>query len=155
MNEVTGDIWNYHHDQSWVVVPTNIGWKKHTSENVMGAGVAEQAAQRYPELPYLYGKWCRDRRTRTPVLTAPHLRLILFPVKPLRVAEPWLSWQQPAALGLVMQSILELGKLDYTDDCPVYLPLVGCGNGKLNPGIVVPMLRAVLDDRFTLVHYPA
>lgn len=33
----------------------------------------------------------------------------------------------------------------------VYLPMLGCGRGKLNPRDVYPILKNTLDDRFTLI----
>ena len=56
MQTANGDIWNVEPKDAWIVVPTNVGWKRDGS-NVMGAGLAKQARLKFKQLPYDYGKW--------------------------------------------------------------------------------------------------
>ena len=143
---MTGNIWDASADVA-IVIPTNVGWK-HNGENVMGRGVARQAATRYWALAEGYGYWCKAEGDRLyERVEGDGRRLICFPVKPLAL-NPSMSWQQPADLHLLERSAVALAALSHRS---VWLPLVGCGNGGLNPADVLPILERLLDDRFTLV----
>ena len=85
-----GDLWDYHARGWHVVVTTNIGWDR-SGRNNMGAGMALQAALRWPGLPLWYGLECRKRGAETPVLVRDDVRLVFFPVKPLLEANPELT----------------------------------------------------------------
>lgn len=153
-----GDLWDYA-PTHWLVIPTNIGWTRD-GRNVMGRGVAKQAAERVPALAQWYGELCRRRGAATAVafnrwtISADEVyKLLLFPVKPLNLAAPWLSWQNRADLELIKRST-KLLSLAGTMLTPVALPLVGCGNGGLVQEDVLPILAAQLDDTFTLVELP-
>ncbi len=75
---------------------------------------------------------------------------MLFPVKPLDALEPNMSWRQEANLTLIERSANQLAHLPGED--PVAVPLVGCGNGGLDPADVRPILDLKLKgDRFVLV----
>lgn len=160
------DIWSFG-DDYYKVVPTNLGWRKDGA-NVMGAGVAKQATERYPELAAKYGGICRAIEAGcSPTvagkvsdewkggLIARYQDLILLPVKPLNEEKPWLSWQQEARLDLVTESVRELAIWDDAGflDRHTVLPMVGCGNGKLPPTKVLPILFHFLGERenFTLI----
>lgn len=143
-----GDIWAYEKTHL-IVIPTNIGWKA-SGENVMGRGVAFQAARKYRELPPWYGDQCRKHGAATPVLCYTHAPLILFPVKPLNESRPWISWQSKASLALIRRSAEQLSSL--CPDWDIAIPMVGCGNGGLEMSEVRPILDEFLSDhRFTLV----
>lgn len=142
------DIWGLEKTH-YIVIPTNIGWKA-SGDNVMGRGLALQAAGRHPGFPIWYGLECKEAGPLTPVLVYPIAPLIAFPVKPLDRKSPHLSWQHPATLDLIARSAKQLA--DLTVDRPIAVPLVGCGNGGLSPKDVLPILEQHLSgDRFTLV----
>ena len=143
MRVTRGDIWSP--DFHIIVIPVNIGWTK-TGYNVMGRGVAKQASELYPGLAKWYGSKCRSFMIHTPCLR--YDRLILFPVKPLNVLAPYLSWQGKANLSLIEKSTKDLAEFP---DKEIALPLVGCGNGRLSESDVLPILNMYLDDRFVLV----
>lgn len=147
-----GDIWSYEKTHL-IVIPTNIGWKRGSvGENVMGRGLAIQAAQRYLHLATWYGAECKKGGVATPVLRYPDGPIIVFPVKPLNAAQPWLSWRNRADLKLIERSARELAVLKV--DRPVAVSMVGCGNGGLEMSEVRPILdRHLSDDRFVLVLY--
>lgn len=175
MREVTGSIVTMHREGSWVVVPTNIGWKKDLT-NVMGAGLARYFADTYRDLPAIYGKFCcntylkergaSSRRSGRPsakdrlsyVLQVPQYKLFLAPSKPLDVDCPWLSWKQSATMRQVTESLEGLQRLvderiAAGDFIPkVYVPLLGCGNGGLSHRLVRPLMASRLSDRFILVN---
>lgn len=117
----------------------------------MGAGLAKQAAQRFPTLPLKYGEQCLSFGALTPVLTLPP-RIVMFPVKPLNVKEPDQSWRQDASLALIEKSTDELADMEsQLKDGSIVLPMVGCGRGNLDRSQVYPILWRILkSDRFLL-----
>ena len=146
----TGNIWDFETECTPIVVPTNIGWKS-SGVNVMGRGIAKQAAERYPSLALWYGNLCRQHWGGTPVVRHPDYPLVLFPTKPLNDTKPYYSWASRSDLELVEKSSKQLAALETTDQ-HIYVPLVGCGNGGLDVDDVFPVLQKYLnDDRFTLV----
>lgn len=145
----------------WIVIPTNIGWKKDGT-NPMGRGLAQAAAIRYPWLPALYGEYCRLHEPHAPVTFDMRSRMVLFPTKPMNEQEPGRSWKGPSSLDLIRQSAKELNALllPHKDQVwpmakplqtnHVLIPTVGCGSGTLDEDHVVPVLHEELDDRHTL-----
>lgn len=156
MIERAGSVTTWMAEKRWVVIPTNIGWKKDGS-NPMGAGIAAVAAAMYEELAGWYGARCKKYGRDTAVCPFYDGHLILFPTKPLvSLRQPQISWQHPATLELVARSVTQLQKLgEILTERKVILgeiglPLVGCGAGKLQRADVVPILKR-LDDRFVLL----
>lgn len=158
MLELVGDLWVWHTLGHWVVVTTNIGWKKNGA-NPMGAGLARTAAEKYPALPGWYGQRCRRYGADTAVCHYEPGRLLLFPTKPLDQSKPWLSWQQDACLTLVERSAQQLVQLVNIlrgrglISMDVVVPMVGCANGGLERDQVSPILKHYLDDGFVLVEH--
>lgn len=149
INTVRGSIWVYEKTHA-LVIPTNIGWRARDQANIMGRGLALQAAKKYPDFQLWFGRECASRREATPVLLYPSANLIAFPVKPLNPDAPWMSWKNKADLKLIERSAMELVDLD--TDLPVMVPLVGTGNGKLGIEEVIPILEKHLSsNRFTLI----
>lgn len=60
-DELIGNLWDFHRTdlECFIVIPTN-GVLKANGDAVMGAGLAKQAAQRFPTLPKLLGQAIRD-----------------------------------------------------------------------------------------------
>jgi len=144
-----GDIWSYS-ESHFIVIPTNIGWKWQDGRNVMGRGLALQATKKWPYFSFWFGEMCRRHGEKTPTCVYPYGPLIAFPVKPLNKKEPHLSWRSNADTGLIERSARELAAIEVPK--PVALPLVGCGNGKLEMSEVRPILDRYLgDSRFVLV----
>jgi hypothetical protein len=140
MNWKNGNIWIYYKLGSTIVIPTNEGWK-HDGSNVMGAGLAKDAAQIFSELPKIYGRDCQLLTTR---VYYKDYRLILIPSKPLNVKSPHLSWQGVANIATVAKSLRWLQ--DTKDNYPekVYIPLIGTGNGGLDPDLIKELMDKVL-----------
>lgn len=143
MKEITGDIWYYHSKGNWIVVTTNstINTK---GEVVMGKGLALEAKIKFPRLPKLLTNQFTTSRQRTCFWE--DYRIITFPTK--------VNWYENSKLDIIESSCVEL--LDWLKDTtvtpPIYLPRVGCGNGKLQWKDVQPLLEKYLDDRFTVVY---
>ncbi len=149
-----GDLWDWYARGFWIVVTTNIGWDPRSLANNMGAGVALQAAIRFPGLSRQYGELCRELGAATPV--TPHLRhrLFLFPVKPLLdLRNPERSWAQDASLNLIERSARELAehveRMGLKGRVAMAFP--GCGNGNASPSDVLPILEHHLSGLVELV----
>lgn len=147
----TGNVFD-HVDKplTYSFITTNLGWKLN-GENVMGAGVAKEAATRFPKLPKWYGTICQQIANGAAhhwITFAPHDVapvagwLGCFPTKILDRQKPHLSWQRDSTLHCIERSCIELKAhhLDIIAGKPVYLPLPGCGNGGLDPKDVRPLL---------------
>lgn len=162
--------------RSFIVVPTNLGYKRgskgRSGPNVMGTGVAAQAAEKVPELPQLYGEYCAMFGTDAEVTYDLTTGLVLFPTKPLNVDNPGMSWKSKSTIELIRKSACQLVELvrlglltrasvakhsdspTTLEDDDIYLPHVGCGAGGLSFDVVIPVLRSILtDDRFILMRY--
>jgi len=141
MKEITGDIWDYHDKGNWIVITTN-GTVRKDGACVMGRGVALEAKNRFPKLPYLIG----DKIKRDGLWTwaFPDYRIISLPVK--------YNWYEKATLELIEDKIVRLvGIVDFSKVKPIYLVRPGCGNGGLDWRDVKPILEKYLDDRFIVV----
>jgi len=156
MLQKSGDMWTWNHEGRWIIICTNIGWKKDGS-NPMGAGIARVAADKYPDLPEWYGKRCKKYKDRTAVAAYTEGRLFLFPTKPFNEKQPWMSWKSDSCLSLIQRSCRQLVALANIMDekghllTQIGLPLPGCGNGNLTPRDVMPIIIDLLDDRFVLL----
>lgn len=152
MKIVPGNIWSSPIDHV-IVIPTNVGWRVKTDENIMGTGLAKDAAFLYPDLPLFYGKLCKQfgdtigLRLYDPKIKARH-RLILAPVKRLNAIAPHLSWRNKADLKLIERDLIDLSELPF--DMSIVLPFLGCGAGGLKVDQVLPIMEKYLDDRFTV-----
>lgn len=155
MKQTTGDIWTSEDDV--IVIPTNPIVNKK-GQLVMGRGLAKQAADRYP---FITMAWAHNPLEPDIYIAPDGRELYKFHVK--------YHWRAPAEISIIQTSLLEMlawygmrrmKKLSaivsprYYQDVTISLPMVGCGNGKLDPKEVVPLLRRKLDDRFTLWIHP-
>ena len=141
MQELRGDIWNYHEDGQWIVITTN-GAVRHDGACVMGRGVALQAAQKFPDLPYRIGD--RIRQSGNHVYAFTTLRIFSFPVKRI--------WSETASLSLIVESAEQLVKfLGVMKIDRVYCVRPGCGNGGLTWSTVKPSIETIFDDRVCIV----
>src|SRR5579859_3374818 len=109
MKIIHEDIWQFHGPGSWIGVTTNHSVKKDGC-NVMGKGIAREAADRYPQLPFLLGtlikKQGRQRNNsegKASVFVFASWNLFTFNVKN--------TWQEPAELELIEHSCQELVRL--------------------------------------------
>jgi hypothetical protein len=156
LHSQVGDIWSFL-PTHYVVITTNQGWKERSggAVAVMGKGLAKDAADRYPELPKLYGEWCRSGK-HDELYWYEKAPLILFPVKPLNRSWPEMSWRGRASLDLIRASCGRLAREARSGPFgarPVALPLVGCGAGALEAAEVRPILDVFFggDGNFVLV----
>ncbi len=140
MKQVQGDLWDYH--QYGPVCITTNGIIKKDNTLVMGAGIALQAKQRFPEIPHKLAMAVSEHGNHAFYLPAENL--FSFPTKN--------DWRDKSDINLIAESALQLvgltSRLGFTQ---VYLPKPGCANGQLSWPKVRTVIGAVLDDRFTVV----
>ena len=98
MLEMTGDIWDYHEPSGAPVAITVNMQTNRRGRAIMGAGVALEAAQRFPDLPGELGKRWSAHEYTSHVLTP--YNLVAMPVK--------YRWDQPADTTLIRTSAHEL-----------------------------------------------
>ena len=130
IDQYKGDIWDLL-PTHYITIPVN-------QQGVMGAGLALEAKQRFPELCHrdravrkehyrIYGE---DAEAWGYELVRDDHPLIFFPTK-------W-DWQKPADITLIIQSLEKLAsKIIVTAIFPegtfnFAMPRIGCGLGKLN-----------------------
>ena len=151
MNWKNGNLWVWHRLGATVVIPTNAGYKitRKGFENVMGAGLAKDAAKEFPRLPLQYGALCQQE---IPCAWMPEYRLLLVPSKVLIKDQPWLSWKAPATVERVTESLRWLQELVEQEqkylEKNVYVPLIGAGNGQLHDEIVRELMDKILIHPF-------
>lgn len=143
IREVQGDFWELYDKRSFdqaFVIPTN-GSRNASGNAVMGRGLALDARRRYPQLPYELGKRLSKENR---VYHFPDWQLFTFPVKH--------TWFENADLHLIGRSCQQLNlQLLLGNFKDVYIPRVGCGNGKLKWEHVKPVLDKYLDERYIIV----
>lgn len=149
MREVEGDVFAYPADA--IVIPTN--WTtKRNGNAVMGAGVAKEAARRWPHLPALLGYWIEKGAI------GPHVFCDRPSGEPYIVCVPTKThWRDPSDLNLIeaMARELVVRANDGMDWRTVVLPRLGCGLGGLAWETQVrPLLATILDDRFVVLTPP-
>lgn len=136
MIEVNADIWTYPADYRCI---TTNGIVKKNGELVMGAGIALEAAKRFPELPARLGK------NVSIFGNIPYIfhewKIISFPTKN--------HWKDPSSLELIEKSAKEiLTFANILGIISISLTRPGCGLGKLDWADVKPVLDKYFDDRF-------
>ena len=121
MKEIKGDLFCYVDRKGFDILITTNGFIKKDGTGVMGAGVARQAADLFPELPRLLGQSLKDRKNVVSRLL-PHL--LSFPVKH--------NWYEDADKKLIKQSVKQLYELAKRyPNKKFVLPRPGCGSGNL------------------------
>lgn len=132
------DIWDVHDGGAIAVIPTN-GVVRNDGRLVMGAGLAKQAADRFPALAAMAGHMvAKDGNT---VLYFHRERLVTFPTKE--------HYQEPSTLDLIERSARALNAFMSEKVIPpsllVFIPQVGCGLGGLSWVDVKPVLVDAFD----------
>lgn len=151
-----GNFWNFEL-RSLLAIPCNQGWSK-TGTAVMGKGIAKDASTRCFMLASEYGRFLQRMHGEVRV---PWYRFgvgpgyLMVPTKPLNRVAPEMSWRNKADLETIERGLLAMrNTLEWAEipQAQVVLPLLGCGEGKLEPSDVVPLMHRVLpEERFLLV----
>lgn len=142
MIERVGDLWKYHEAGNVIIIP-NCGTLKGDSSCVMGTGLARQAADRFPDLPYTIGR--RFVKSGVAVYYLPRYRLIVFPVIE--------GLSQEAYVDSLRLGYGELkGLMNKQGFTRVYSPKIGCDPGSLTWGQVRRIMEEYgLGDVITII----
>lgn len=183
MREKRGSIWTYLEEiNTAICIPTN-GSLTRSGEAVMGAGVAKQAKERFPEVPKRLGLFLsmnaeRFGKTDEELWNIPYLiwhepMIFSFPTKPSKVRSTpdndhilkiyrdvppdiWIpGWKAQSNVKIIKRSAERLARViqDCDDIEQVVLPQPGCGLGELSWFEVREILQPILDDRFLVLFY--
>jgi len=141
MLRAIGDIFVVSPKDGWVVIPTNVGWKEDC-RNVMGAGLARLASQKYISLSLDYGRWCLGHGSD--IFIDKDNRIICAPSKPLCKNQPWASWRGKADAQTIRNSLNQLKAWVVSNpDQIVKIPLFGSGCGGLDKNVCLSLTEEV------------
>lgn len=141
MKVIKGNIWDYHkqgptdqpYTEACAVAVTTNGMIRKDGRAVMGAGIALQAAQRFPNLPLALADGLKKHGNV--ILYYPEWNLFTFPTK--------YDWKMPSDIALIEQSAIHLSAFLSLPEY-AYLRVImtkpGCGHGKLSWSQVEPIL---------------
>lgn len=140
MKERIGNVWESGADI--ICVTTNCILDSNTLL-VMGAGIAKQAALRYPKLKRLFAENLIVNGHHVCMCKMPDGKYIAgFPTK--------YNWRDKSDLNLILQSVKEITEA-IGNSTTVAMTRPGCGLGRLNWELDVrPVIVNELDDRFTI-----
>lgn len=127
----------------YICIPVN-GQVNSGGLAVMGAGLAKDAATRFPRLQMLLGLLLQNFENQ--VFIFKKEKLFTFPTKD--------DWRNPSTIDRIVKSCKQLKTLTifYNIHRPVYLPKVGCGLGGLDWNKVKGFLNKELNsDQFIVV----
>jgi len=140
MKYTQGNLWDFH-NLGPICITTN-GVIRKDSTLVMGAGIALQAKQRFPEVPGILADLVSTHGNHAFYLTVQNL--FSFPTKH--------DWKDKSSISLITQSCHELVNItNKMSFMRVYLPKPGSANGQLSWDQVNPLISEILDDRFVVV----
>ena len=146
MQEIFGNIWEQYELGRWVVITTN-GATRKDGACVMGRGVAKQAADKFPNLPYNLGELLKVGGNKVYIFD--DLKIITLPVK--------YHWREQADLDLIETSLQQLvawAGIPPRKHGKFYMVRPGCSNGRRDwETEVKPLCMKYLDDRFVIVEW--
>lgn len=111
------DLWSLYDEGNAIAITTN-GFIKKNGECVMGAGCAKQCKNRYSWFPKYLGELIEKNGNHVFRIG----NIFTLPVKH--------NWYEKADIDLILESLIELQEM-LREDETVFVPLPGCGNGKL------------------------
>lgn len=156
MRERYGNMWDFANEYDAVCILTNM--EVRNGCNIMGAGSAREAAQRYPQLPYIYGQMLLSF-PRPNLAESPFAMALLPDEKPVVMAFATKSFvSEPSSVNLIERSCLDLARIIMEMGWKsVLLPRPGCGKwtGQLDwDKDVKPICEQYLPhDIVTIAHY--
>jgi O-acetyl-ADP-ribose deacetylase (regulator of RNase III) len=130
-----GDI--FHDQAEALVIPVN-------TVGVAGAGLAKQAAERYPEWKKDYIAACKHHlRSEGDVWV--WYRFLFGAEDPPRLIVALATkthWRSPSSLEGLQRGLVALSNLPWLPDTPALaMPALGCGRGGLDWKVVHPMIE--------------
>lgn len=167
------DIWDYA-ETSVIGIPTN-GFVTGRGKGVMGRGLALQAKQRFPEIEQRLGDLIWSEGNIVGYILDGPVKLLSLPVKPKflkitheddysKILERVQSkypigsnvpgFHCKACPILIEKTLYDLKVFVELNKIPsVHIPLLGCGNGEMNPKDLATILSHVkMPDSITLIY---
>lgn len=141
--EINKDFWEiYSEIRPHAIVCTTNNVLKSNGELVMGAGIAKQFKEKFPNLPYKFGIQLRGRKEYNILLsTIDDIFIVGLQTK--------FHWKNPSDTFLIHRSLMQLRDLTRILGWErVLMTRPGCGNGGLDWGKVGPDFCSYLDERF-------
>lgn len=140
MKEQRGNIWQSGADI--ICITTNCIFDSNT-RLVMGAGIAKQAAIRYPQIKKIFADNIIQNGHHVCLYEVSKGKFIAsFPTK--------YNWRDPSDLNLILQSVKEIAEIAGNNDT-IAMTRPGCSLGQLDWGSCVkPAIMNELDNRFTI-----
>ena len=136
MLEIKGNLWDWHDKGYWIAITTN-GVIRMDGACVMGRGIARQAKNKFPQLPYDLGNSIQAGGNQVHQFSK--YQIYTLPVKH--------HWRERADLDLIVRSCHQLNSIAEK----TYMVRPGCGNGGMLWDVVKPAIENILDDRFIIV----
>lgn len=145
MIEIEGDFWRTETDLRCI---TTNGAIRANGNAIMGAGIALQARDRYPDVEHRLGLLIQSYGNHVHYIEH---NLVSFPTK--------FHWKSKGDLNLIKRSASELVELlshsTFKHCKRILLTRPGCGNGGLDWAQVKPAIAPLLDSRFIIVTPPS
>jgi O-acetyl-ADP-ribose deacetylase (regulator of RNase III) len=147
MIEQTGNIFTEIGKANALCITTN-GTTKTNGEAVCGRGIAQTAAQRWPQFAKTLGNLITQHGNKVHIILTDKTTIIIsFPTKH--------HWRNPSNTQLIHQSTQQLLNLANTQNLTrIALPRPGCQNGGLQWHTVKNILQPLLDNRFIIYNQP-
>ena len=145
MIEVTGNFWDYAESGIYALVVTTNGVVKKDGSLIMGAGIAKDFRDLFPDLDSELGDKVARIGNRPHWVNLSGCDIISLPTKK--------NWKDDSSYTLIMNGAVTIR--DWADQYPDMKWLCtrpGCGNGNLKWDVVKKILTECgWDDRFTIV----
>lgn len=137
-----GNMWSIWPKADLFLITTN-GTVKNNGALVMGAGIAKQAKQKWPKLPFVLGAAIKKYKGEPyHILVSPE-----YPKNKLGCFQVKHHWADNADLGLIEQGVRSLNWWSTQHNDPnIHLNFPGIGNGKLNIDSVWPIVKHLQDN---------
>ena len=137
---IYGDLWEHHHNGDIIAITTG-ALIDNKGRCAMPKGCARQAADQYPDLPYILAE--QIKKFGSHVFDIGH-KMVSFPVEPSPFENP--------EIKIINQSCKELVELtNYKGWQRVVVPRPGCVHGGLSWNEVKPLLELYFDQRFHVI----
>lgn len=134
MEEVQGNIWDWHDQGHYIAIPTN-GCVNARGQAIMGCGLALQAKRLYRELPKELAE--RLGKHGNKCFVFPKMRLVTIPTKD--------DYRADSSLPQIIRSCIQLDDLMEEYNIPIlYIPRLGCGAGRLVWDDVKPVVEGCI-----------
>ena len=144
MNIIYEDAWRlYDEDDKYILCITTNGFIKKNGANVMGAGIAKQAKERFKNIDLHFGNLIKKNGH---IVQPIGDRLLSFPVKDF--------WYNNAKLDIIIDSLKQLNAIAlFNPDKIFILPKPGCGNGRLKWDDIKDVIEKHIVDNIIIVDF--